>query len=109
MPGAHNVLNALAVIAVADELAIDHAIVREALATFAGVQRRFTVLGETAGITVVDDYGHHPAEIEATLEAARRAYDRAAWWSRSSRTATPARTTCSTSSRAPSTAPTCCS
>jgi UDP-N-acetylmuramate--alanine ligase len=74
MPGMHNVLNALAAIAVADEVAIDHAIVREALATFAGVQRRFTVLGEHAGVTVVDDYGHHPAEIEATLEAARGAY-----------------------------------
>ena len=75
MPGMHNVLNALAAIAVADEVGIDHAITREALATFAGVQRRFTVLGERHGVTVVDDYGHHPAEIEATLEAARRAYN----------------------------------
>ena len=63
-------------IAVADEVGIDHAITREALATFAGVQRRFTVLGERRGVTVVDDYGHHPAEIEATLEAALRAYGR---------------------------------
>jgi UDP-N-acetylmuramate--alanine ligase len=76
MPGVHNVLNALATIAVADEVGIDHAVVREALATFAGVQRRFTVLGERRGVTVVDDYGHHPAEIEVTLEAARRAYGR---------------------------------
>jgi UDP-N-acetylmuramate--alanine ligase len=76
MPGVHNVLNALAAIAVADEVVIDHAVVREALSTFAGVQRRFTVLGERRGITVVDDYGHHPAEIEATLEAAQRAYGR---------------------------------
>ena len=76
MPGVHNVLNALATIAVADELAIDHAVVREALATFGGVQRRFTVLGERRGVTVVDDYGHHPAEIEATLAAAKQAYGR---------------------------------
>jgi UDP-N-acetylmuramate--alanine ligase len=76
MPGIHNVLNALATIAVADELGIDHAALREALATFAGVQRRFTVLGEARGVTVVDDYGHHPAEIELTLQAARDAYGR---------------------------------
>ncbi|MFI5308700.1 MAG: UDP-N-acetylmuramate--L-alanine ligase, partial [Polyangiales bacterium] len=76
MPGVHNVLNALATIAVADEVGIDHAVVREGLATFAGVQRRFTVLGEQRGVTVVDDYGHHPAEIEMTLEAARGAYGR---------------------------------
>jgi UDP-N-acetylmuramate--alanine ligase len=76
MPGVHNVLNTLAVIAVADEVGIAHDVQREALATFAGVQRRFTVLGERRGVTIVDDYGHHPAEIEATLEAARRAYGR---------------------------------
>ncbi len=76
MPGMHNVLNALATIAVSDELGIGHGVLREALATYAGVQRRFTVLGEHRGITVVDDYGHHPTEIELTLEAARRAYGR---------------------------------
>jgi len=76
MPGVHNVLNALATIAVADELAVDHAVVREALAGFAGVQRRFTVIGENRGVTVVDDYGHHPTEIMVTLEAARGAYER---------------------------------
>jgi len=76
MPGVHNVLNALATIAVADEAGVDHAIVREGLETFAGVQRRFTVLGEHRGVTVVDDYGHHPAEIEMTLEAACSAYRR---------------------------------
>jgi UDP-N-acetylmuramate--alanine ligase len=76
MPGVHNVLNALATIAVADELGIAPDVVREALATFAGVQRRFTVLGEIGGITVVDDYGHHPAEIEMTLQAAHQAYGR---------------------------------
>lgn len=76
MPGLHNVYNALAAIAVADELSVDLATANRALRTFGGVQRRFTVVGEHRGITVVDDYGHHPAEIQATLEAARRAYAR---------------------------------
>jgi UDP-N-acetylmuramate--alanine ligase len=76
MPGVHNVLNALATIVIADEVGIAHEVVREALATFAGVQRRFTVLGESHGVTVVDDYGHHPAEIELTLQAAHQAYGR---------------------------------
>ena len=76
MPGIHNVLNALAVLAVTDELGVPHDVVRAALATFAGVQRRFTVVGEEAGVTVVDDYAHHPAEVQATLEAAVRAYGR---------------------------------
>ena len=49
--------------------------IKQALATFHGVARRFTIVGEVAGITLVDDYGHHPAEIVATLEAARRAFD----------------------------------
>ena len=76
MPGIHNVLNALAVIAIADELDIPEHHTRRALASFGGVQRRFTIVGEKGGITVVDDYGHHPAEIAATLEAAQRAYGR---------------------------------
>ena len=76
MPGAHNVLNTLAAIAVADELEVPLDVVRNALASFGGVQRRFTIVGEVNGITLVDDYGHHPAEIEATLEAARRGFDR---------------------------------
>jgi UDP-N-acetylmuramate--alanine ligase len=76
MPGAHNVQNALAVIAVADELGVERAVTRSALATFGGVQRRFTVRGEERGITVIDDYGHHPTEVRATLDAARRAYGR---------------------------------
>jgi UDP-N-acetylmuramate--alanine ligase len=76
MPGIHNVLNALATIAVADELRVPHETVRRALRTFEGVQRRFTIVGEAGGVTVVDDYGHHPAEIQATLEAAQRAYAR---------------------------------
>jgi UDP-N-acetylmuramate--alanine ligase len=76
MVGAHNALNALAVIAVAEEMEIPLPVVRTALAEFAGVQRRFTVRGEARGITVVDDYGHHPAEVIATLAGARRAFGR---------------------------------
>jgi len=74
VPGRHNVLNCLATIAVADELDIPRAITRDALASFEGVQRRFTVVGEHEGVTYVDDYGHHPAEVEATLHAARSGY-----------------------------------
>jgi UDP-N-acetylmuramate--alanine ligase len=76
MPGIHNVLNALAVIAVADELEVPEDVTRKALASFGGVQRRFTIVGEAKGVTIVDDYGHHPAEVQATLEAAQRAYGR---------------------------------
>jgi len=76
MVGAHNALNALAVIAVAEEMEIPLPVVRTALADFAGVQRRFTVRGEAAGVMVVDDYGHHPAEVIATLAGARRAFQR---------------------------------
>jgi UDP-N-acetylmuramate--alanine ligase len=75
MPGMHNVLNALATIAVADELCIDPAVTASALREFSGVQRRFTVVGEHEDVTVVDDYGHHPTEIEVTLEAAQAAYE----------------------------------
>ena len=76
MPGIHNVLNTLAVLAVADELMVPLDVSRRALAGFTGVQRRFTVLGEHGSVTVVDDYGHHPAEVRVTLEAAQRAYGR---------------------------------
>jgi UDP-N-acetylmuramate--alanine ligase len=74
MVGAHNVLNALACCAVAHELGIPFATTAEALAAFEGVQRRFTVRGEKNGITIVDDYGHHPAEIRATLAGARASF-----------------------------------
>jgi len=74
MPGVHNVQNALAVLAVADFLEIPFDLSRQVLQSFKGVQRRFTVRGETRGVTVVDDYGHHPEEIKATLAAARSAY-----------------------------------
>ncbi|MDP1922965.1 MAG: UDP-N-acetylmuramate--L-alanine ligase [Myxococcales bacterium] len=76
MVGAHNAMNALAVIAVCEELDVPHDVVRQALADFQGVQRRFTVKGEAKGITIVDDYGHHPAEVKATLAGARRAFGR---------------------------------
>jgi UDP-N-acetylmuramate--alanine ligase len=76
MPGQHNVLNCLAVIAISDELAVPLDIVKESLATFRGVARRFTVVAEPAGIALVDDYGHHPEEIRATLIAARNAYSK---------------------------------
>jgi UDP-N-acetylmuramate--alanine ligase len=65
------VQNSLAAIAVANEMGIDEAVVRKALAGFGGVKRRFTKTGEAGGITVIDDYGHHPTEIRATLAAAR--------------------------------------
>ena len=74
MPGTHNVLNALAAVAVADEMGIGEARIREAFAGFGGVRRRFTRTGLAAGITVVDDYAHHPVEIAAVLDAARTAY-----------------------------------
>ena len=74
MPGLHNVRNALAVLAVADFLEIPFTVYQAALGSFAGVQRRFTIRGEAAGVTVVDDYGHHPEEIKATLAAARGAF-----------------------------------
>ena len=74
MPGAHNVLNCLATIALADELEVPLDVTKQALATFGGVARRFTVVGAVGGVTLVDDYGHHPAEIRATVDAARRAF-----------------------------------
>jgi UDP-N-acetylmuramate--alanine ligase len=70
-PGIHNVRNAAAAAAVALYLNVPSDLIREGLAKFAGVGRRFDIKGVTNGITVVDDYGHHPAEIRATLEAAR--------------------------------------
>jgi len=71
--GLHNVRNALAALAVGLELGVEFARLAAACATFAGVARRFQVLGERAGITVVDDYAHHPTEIAAVLAAARQA------------------------------------
>ncbi len=72
-PGEHQVLNALATLAVADELEVPLAVAAEALARFEGVERRMQRLGEAGGVLLVDDYGHHPREIEVTLSALRRA------------------------------------
>ncbi len=75
MPGAHNVLNAVAAVAVAHEMGIDADVIRVALLNFGGVKRRFTLTGTGAGVSVIDDYGHHPVEIAAVLGAARSAYE----------------------------------
>ena len=73
MPGDHNVSNALSAVAVARHLGMRLDEIREALAKFGGVNRRFTKVGEVDGITIIDDYGHHPVEIAAVLKAARQA------------------------------------
>jgi UDP-N-acetylmuramate--alanine ligase len=71
VPGRHNVLNATAAVAIAHQLEIDPARIAEGISHFRGVDRRFQLRGRARGITVVDDYGHHPTEIRATLSAAR--------------------------------------
>src|SRR6202000_2286154 len=71
MPGRHNALNATSAIAVAHELGLSDDVIRKAIAGFGGVKRRFTKTGEWNGVTVIDDYGHHPVEIAAVLRAAR--------------------------------------
>ena len=73
MPGDHNVSNALSAIAVARHLGMKGAEIRAALAAFKGVNRRFTRVGDINGVTIIDDYGHHPTEIAAVLKAARQA------------------------------------
>ena len=73
MLGRHNVLNSLAVVCIAREMGFDDDVLRRALGGFKGVKRRFTKTGEAGGITVIDDYGHHPVEIAAVLAAARQA------------------------------------
>lgn len=72
MPGIHNALNATAAIAVADQLHVPAEAIRKGLKGFTGVKRRFTKTGEVGGVTVIDDYGHHPVEIAAVLKAARQ-------------------------------------
>jgi UDP-N-acetylmuramate--alanine ligase len=71
MPGRHNVQNAIAAIGVAIELGIPDEVVQQGFAKFHGVKRRFTRVGEVEGVTIIDDYGHHPVEIKAVLAAAR--------------------------------------
>jgi UDP-N-acetylmuramate--alanine ligase len=76
MPGLHNVYNTLATVATAFELDIPFQVIQETLSEFSGIQRRFQIKGEKKGILVVDDYGHHPVEIMATLKAARTGWKR---------------------------------
>jgi UDP-N-acetylmuramate--alanine ligase len=80
VPGEHNVMNALAVVAASQTLSLPANIVFDALGSFLGTGRRFDVQGEVGGIVVVDDYGHHPTEIRSTLQAARSRYsDKRIW------------------------------
>lgn len=74
VPGVHNVRNALAAIVVASALGIEFAIVRKALAEFGGIGRRFEIVGEVGNVIVIDDYAHHPTEIQVTLAAARQRF-----------------------------------
>ncbi|MBT5185987.1 MAG: UDP-N-acetylmuramate--L-alanine ligase, partial [Kordiimonadaceae bacterium] len=74
MPGRHNISNALAAIAVSHELGISDEVIRKAFLNFSGVKRRFTLVDKVAGVTIVDDYAHHPVEISSVLSAAREAY-----------------------------------
>ncbi|HAR45141.1 MAG: UDP-N-acetylmuramate--L-alanine ligase [Nitrospirae bacterium GWC2_57_13] len=76
VPGMHNVSNSLAAIAVARELEMDEEVIRKAINEFGGVHRRFQIKGEERGVTVIDDYGHHPTEIRATLAAAKAGPER---------------------------------
>lgn len=80
VPGLHNVRNALAAIIVGLDLQIDFTQICRSLASFGGVQRRFEVIGEVNGVTVIDDYAHHPTEIRATLAAARQRYPGRRLW-----------------------------
>ena len=75
MPGKHNMLNCLAAISVATEMGVSVDVIRDAFASFGGVKRRFTRVGSWNGVELYDDYGHHPVEIAAVLEAARSATD----------------------------------
>jgi UDP-N-acetylmuramate--alanine ligase len=75
VPGLHNVYNALAAISIGLELDIPFEIISKALGSFAGVQRRFQLKGEAVGVSVYDDYGHHPTEIRTTLDGARRGWE----------------------------------
>lgn len=76
VPGIHNVSNALAAVAIGVELEVPVDLIRRGLAAFTGVERRFHLRGETEGIMVVDDYGHHPTEVKATLAAAKQGWNR---------------------------------
>ena len=75
MPGAHNVLNAMASVAVGAEMGFDEVVLKKGLREFGGVKRRFTKTGTVGGVAIIDDYGHHPVEISSVLAAARQAYE----------------------------------
>ncbi len=79
VPGMHNISNALAAIALADLLSIDSATVKKALLNFSGTDRRFEYKGEIGGVTIIDDYAHHPTEIKATLSAVKNYPHKTAW------------------------------
>ncbi len=79
VPGEHNIYNALASIVLADLFAIDHTVVRKALCEFHGTDRRFEYKGEVNGVTIIDDYAHHPTEITATLKAAANYPHKTLW------------------------------
>ncbi len=76
MPGLHNVCNALAAVAVAGELDLDFAVIKKGLENFQGIHRRLQVKGQSKGISIVDDYAHHPEEIRCTLDAIRRGWEK---------------------------------
>jgi UDP-N-acetylmuramate--alanine ligase len=76
LPGRHSALNALAAVAAAEELEIPFAKIAEGLESFEGIHRRFEIKGEAKGILVIDDYGHHPVEVQATIQAIRDGWNR---------------------------------
>src|SRR3990172_8397230 len=76
VPGVHNVTNALAVVAVGGELGIPNDKIIGGLSSFKGVERRFQIKGTEGGVTVIDDYGHHPVEIKAVLRAVKDGWRR---------------------------------
>ncbi len=80
LPGRHNVLNALAALAAVDFLGVEFSVARQALLDYHGAERRFDIAGQVGGVTVVDDFAHHPSEIRATLAAARERYPEAEIW-----------------------------
>jgi UDP-N-acetylmuramate--alanine ligase len=80
VPGKHNVQNALLALAIAEHVGVSRKQIGEALSAFVGAKRRFEIVGQVAGVTVVDDYGHHPTEIRATLQAARARYGERPVW-----------------------------
>ena len=80
VPGCHNVLNALAALAASAAAGVEFGLAAAALTRFRGTERRFEIKGHVAGVTIVDDYAHHPTEIQATLEAARLKYPGRAIW-----------------------------